>query len=60
MVIFAGKQQRMLPEDFLDRIKKQYYIDAAGLTEALEKPSPVSVRINPYKWVHPVTGYRKG
>ena len=59
MVIFAGNHQSMLPEDFLDRIKKQYYIDAAGLTEALEKPSPVSVRINPHKWAHPVTGYER-
>ena len=59
MVIFAGKQRSMLPEDFINRISKQHYIDAAGLTEALEKPSPASVRINPHKWAHPVTGYER-
>jgi 16S rRNA C967 or C1407 C5-methylase (RsmB/RsmF family)/NOL1/NOP2/fmu family ribosome biogenesis protein len=59
MVIFAGKQRSMLPEDFINRISKQHYIDAAGLTEALEKPSPASVRINPHKWAHPVTRYER-
>jgi len=59
MAIFAGKQRKMLPEDFLKRISHQDYIDATGLTEALGKPSPVSVRINPYKWAQPVSGYKK-
>lgn len=59
MVIFAGKQRNMLPEDFLNRISHQNYIDAKGLTEALGQPSPVSVRINPYKWAHPVSEYKK-
>ena len=59
MVIFAGKQRSMLPEDFIKRISNQHYINAAGLTEALETPSPVSVRVNPHKWPHPVTGYEK-
>lgn len=59
MVIFAGKQRNMLPEDFLNRISHQDYIDAKGLTEALGQPSPVSVRINPYKWTQPVSGYKK-
>ena len=27
--------------------------------DALGRPSPVSVRINPHKWHHPVTGYEK-
>ena len=59
MVIFAGKQRNMLPEDFINRISHQDYIDAKGLTEALGQPSPVSVRINPYKWTQPVSGYKK-
>ena len=59
MAIFDGKQRNMLPEDFLKRISSQDYIDAKGLTEALGQPSPVSVRINPYKWTQPVSGYRK-
>ncbi len=49
----------MLPEDFLKRIRQQPYLDATGLTEALAKPSSVSVRVNPHKWKHPVTGYEK-
>ncbi|MFZ0473781.1 MAG: RsmB/NOP family class I SAM-dependent RNA methyltransferase, partial [Bacteroidales bacterium] len=48
----------MFPEDFLKRISHQDYIDAKGLTEALGQPSPVSVRINPYKWTYPVSGYK--
>ena len=59
MVIFTGKQRNMLPEDFIKRISHQDYIDAQGLTEALGKPSPVSVRINPHKWAQPVSGYKK-
>lgn len=59
MFIFAGKQRNMLPEDFLNRISHQDYIDVKGLTEALDQPSPVSVRINPYKWLQPVSGYKK-
>jgi 16S rRNA C967 or C1407 C5-methylase (RsmB/RsmF family)/NOL1/NOP2/fmu family ribosome biogenesis protein len=47
----------MLPEEFLERISRQNYIDAGRLAEALGQPSPVSVRINPYKWTCPVTGY---
>ncbi len=49
----------MLPEDFLKRISQQRYIDARGLTEALDQPSPVSVRINPYKWPQAVSGFKK-
>ena len=40
----------MLPEDFIKRIKLQPYIDLASLSEALEKPAPVSIRLNPAKW----------
>jgi 16S rRNA C967 or C1407 C5-methylase (RsmB/RsmF family)/NOL1/NOP2/fmu family ribosome biogenesis protein len=48
----------VFPEDFIKRISHQDYIDAKGLTEALGQPSPVSVRINPYKWTYPVSGYK--
>jgi 16S rRNA C967 or C1407 C5-methylase (RsmB/RsmF family) len=59
MAIFVRKQRSMLPEDFLKRISQQHYIDAKGLAEALGQPSPVSVRINPHKWAHPVTGFNR-
>jgi 16S rRNA C967 or C1407 C5-methylase (RsmB/RsmF family)/NOL1/NOP2/fmu family ribosome biogenesis protein len=42
----------MLPETFKRRIKVQSYIDAELLFEALEKQSPVSIRINTDKWSH--------
>lgn len=42
----------MLPEAFKKRIQFQPYIDAERLFEALEKQSPVSVRINTDKWPH--------
>lgn len=40
----------MLPESFLRRIQTQPYIDSASLAEALQQPSPVSIRVNPLKW----------
>lgn len=40
----------MFPEAFIKRIKKQEYIDAAELLDALQEPSPVSIRINRDKW----------
>jgi 16S rRNA C967 or C1407 C5-methylase (RsmB/RsmF family)/NOL1/NOP2/fmu family ribosome biogenesis protein len=40
----------MLPARFQERIKEQKYIDALQLEEALNRPSPVSIRINPEKW----------
>lgn len=40
----------MLPKAFLDRIAHQDYIDFKRLTEALESPSPASIRINASKW----------
>ncbi|HUW93490.1 MAG TPA: hypothetical protein VMV74_10015 [Bacteroidales bacterium] len=40
----------MLPEEFLQRIKVQSYLDATLLQEALLQPAKVSVRINPAKW----------
>ena len=59
LVIFASEREAMLPEQFLERIAAQKYIDAPGLVRALGQPSPVSVRINPRKWDRPVTGYDK-
>lgn len=49
----------MLPEEFLKRISGQSYIDTSGLAAALARPAESSVRINPYKWPHPVTGYER-
>jgi 16S rRNA C967 or C1407 C5-methylase (RsmB/RsmF family)/NOL1/NOP2/fmu family ribosome biogenesis protein len=40
----------MFPEGFIQRIRSQKYIDADNLLEALEAPSPVSIRINRSKW----------
>ena len=40
----------MLPEEFVQRLKSQEYIDAEALLKALEEPSPVSIKINPSKW----------
>lgn len=39
----------MFPESFIKRIRTQDYIDAKGLLDALNEPSPVSIRINPSK-----------
>ena len=40
----------MYPAKFIERLEQQKYIDAFQLEEALNKPSPVSIRINPGKW----------
>jgi 16S rRNA C967 or C1407 C5-methylase (RsmB/RsmF family)/NOL1/NOP2/fmu family ribosome biogenesis protein len=40
----------MLPEEFIQRLKSQKYIDADDLLKSLKEPSPVSIRINPAKW----------
>ena len=40
----------MLPELFIQRIRTQEYIDSNGLLNALQEPSPVSIRINPFRW----------
>ncbi len=40
----------MFPKAFEERIKKQEYIDPEALLNALEQPSPVSIRVNPEKW----------
>jgi 16S rRNA C967 or C1407 C5-methylase (RsmB/RsmF family)/NOL1/NOP2/fmu family ribosome biogenesis protein len=50
---------RMFPEEFLERIRYQSYIDSAGLADALSRPSETSIRVNPHKWPHQVTGYEK-
>jgi 16S rRNA C967 or C1407 C5-methylase (RsmB/RsmF family)/NOL1/NOP2/fmu family ribosome biogenesis protein len=40
----------MVPEEFINRIKTQKYIDSESLLKALAEPSPVSIRINQSKW----------
>jgi len=42
----------MFPEKFIERINGQEYTDASLLLKALGEPSPVSIRINPFKWDH--------
>lgn len=41
----------IFPEEFIKRIETQKYIDPASLLKSLEEPSPVSIRINPAKWI---------
>jgi len=41
----------MFPEDFRNRILSQKYINSEALLKSLEEPSPVSIRLNPVKWV---------
>lgn len=40
----------MFPQPFIERIRRQQYINAEELIPALKMPSPVSVRINREKW----------
>ena len=40
----------MISSDFIKRISTQKYINAPALIEALDEPSPVSIRLNPLKW----------
>jgi 16S rRNA C967 or C1407 C5-methylase (RsmB/RsmF family)/NOL1/NOP2/fmu family ribosome biogenesis protein len=40
----------MYPQDFINRIKSQNYLDPEALLRSMESPSPVSIRINPAKW----------
>jgi 16S rRNA C967 or C1407 C5-methylase (RsmB/RsmF family)/NOL1/NOP2/fmu family ribosome biogenesis protein len=40
----------MYPDKFTERLKLQKYINASELEESMDKPSPVSIRINPEKW----------
>jgi 16S rRNA C967 or C1407 C5-methylase (RsmB/RsmF family)/NOL1/NOP2/fmu family ribosome biogenesis protein len=40
----------MFPEEFVQRISYQEYVDAGNLLKALEEPSPVSLRVNRAKW----------
>lgn len=42
----------MFPEEFIDRIRTQKYINPDALVKSLELPPPVSIRINPAKWNH--------
>jgi 16S rRNA C967 or C1407 C5-methylase (RsmB/RsmF family)/NOL1/NOP2/fmu family ribosome biogenesis protein len=41
----------MFPEDFENRILKQKYINAEALLKALKELSPISIRLNPAKWI---------
>jgi len=59
MVIFGPGEKKMFPTEFLKRLGEQSYIDAPGLEEALSQPAGSSVRVNPHKWPHPVSGYEK-
>jgi 16S rRNA C967 or C1407 C5-methylase (RsmB/RsmF family)/NOL1/NOP2/fmu family ribosome biogenesis protein len=40
----------MLPDDFINRIAGQKYLNPEALLNALDEPSPVSIRVNPAKW----------
>jgi 16S rRNA C967 or C1407 C5-methylase (RsmB/RsmF family)/NOL1/NOP2/fmu family ribosome biogenesis protein len=40
----------VFPEAFIKRIDTQKYIDSQALMNALEEPSPVSIRVNSSKW----------
>jgi 16S rRNA C967 or C1407 C5-methylase (RsmB/RsmF family)/NOL1/NOP2/fmu family ribosome biogenesis protein len=40
----------MFPEEFIQRISSQEYVDPGTLLKALEEPSPVSLRVNHTKW----------
>ena len=42
----------MIPSEFIKRLSSQRYIDAEVLVKSLNEPSPVSFRINPFKWNH--------
>ena len=40
----------MLPDDFINRIGSQPYLDSGSLIKSLDEPPPVSIRINNDKW----------
>ena len=40
-----------LPSDFIDNMRQQLADEAEALFEALDSSSPVSVRLNPQKWI---------
>lgn len=56
----------MFPEEFIQRISSQDYIDSELLFKALKEPQPVSIRVNSVKWnrtpekCEPVTWCRNG
>jgi 16S rRNA C967 or C1407 C5-methylase (RsmB/RsmF family)/NOL1/NOP2/fmu family ribosome biogenesis protein len=41
----------MLPDQFIQRIKSQDYIDSEALMNAFEEKPPVSIRLNSSKWI---------
>ena len=49
----------MFPEEFLERIASQPYIDVGGLAAALQRPAEQSVRVNSRKWHNPVAAYER-
>lgn len=42
--------RQMFPDEFIQRLNRQEYIDTDSLLNALGEPSPVSIRINSAKW----------
>lgn len=42
----------MFPEEFVQRLKSQSQVNFQQLLEALERPSPISIRVNTGKWKH--------
>ena len=42
----------MIPAEFIKRLASQKYIDSEALVKSLNESSPVSFRINPFKWNH--------
>ena len=47
------------PHDFKIRTKQWLSDDYALLEKALQEESPISIRLNPFKQIEPVTGYEK-
>jgi len=40
----------MISPEFIKRLSSQKHIDSESLIKSLNEPSPVSIRINPFKW----------
>ncbi len=47
----------MYPDEFIERIGEQSYVDPHGLMEAMSQPARASVRVNRRKWDQGITGY---
>jgi 16S rRNA C967 or C1407 C5-methylase (RsmB/RsmF family) len=48
----GGARGRLFSDEFLKRLDSQKYIDKGSLLQALDDPSPVSIRINRSKWIY--------